>query len=117
MQFIPSTKVALRADLRGGDTCAAAGLVATGSAPVLTLCRELIATGVDPDLPLHVYRADVLCLHVRSIGEAAGLDIDGHGRGFRPAGNGGTAPPIRFDAENGPPPPDDKTATPEGSPC
>jgi hypothetical protein len=40
-----------------------------------------------------------LCLRVRSIGEGAGLEVDGHGAGFRPARRGGTAPPMRQNGE------------------
>ena len=44
-------------------------------APVLAMCRKLIADGDDPDRPLHAYRGAVLCLIVRSIGEAAQLTV------------------------------------------
>lgn len=67
----------------------------TTSAPVLELCRALVAAGHDPASRLDAYRGDVLCLQVRSIGEAARLEINGHGTGFKRAGGGGTAPPMR----------------------
>jgi hypothetical protein len=47
-----------------------------GRAPVLELCRKLVRAGYDPGRPLEVYRGDVLCLRVRSIGEGAKLFID-----------------------------------------
>jgi hypothetical protein len=49
---------------------------------VLGLCRQLIAGGHDPGLPLEVWRGPVLCLRVRSIGEAAHLRVATHGGGF-----------------------------------
>jgi len=59
-----------------GDTAATAlGVTGRGGAPVLDLCRKLVAAGHDPRLPLHAYRGDVLCLCVCSIGEAATLRV------------------------------------------
>lgn len=72
----------IRADLIGSDQCHAAGITAHGASPVLTLCRELVAAKVDPDHPLHAYRGNMLCLVVRSIGEAAHLDVNSKGTGF-----------------------------------
>jgi hypothetical protein len=69
--------------------------VARGSAPVIALCRKLIDSGIDPATALHVYRGDILCLIVRSIGHAARLELNGHGTGFLPAPAGGTASPMR----------------------
>jgi len=89
-----SAASALRADLIGSNTCTAHGITGRGSTPVLAQCRQLLAAGLDPDQAMEVYRGATLALHVRSIGEAAGLEINGHGTGFRRAGNGGTAPPI-----------------------
>ena len=65
----------IRADLIGGRTCSALGITATGHAPVLSLCRRLVAAGHDPDSPLEAYRGTMLCLRVRSIGEAAKLTV------------------------------------------
>jgi hypothetical protein len=48
------------------------------------LCRRLVAAGYDPATPLEAYRGDVLCLKVRAIGEAAGLQINSHGTDFEP---------------------------------
>jgi hypothetical protein len=73
---------AIRAELTGNQ-CSALGVTARAAAPVLALCRKLVAAGHDPALPLEAYRGDVLSLRVRSIGEAAGLEINGDGTGFR----------------------------------
>jgi hypothetical protein len=72
----------IRAELIGSDECTAAGLTISGRAPVLALCRQLIADGYDPGLSLEVWRGPVLCLRVRSIGEAAQLRVATHGGGF-----------------------------------
>ena len=72
----------IRAELIGSDECTAAGLTISGGAPVLALCRQLIADGHDPCLPLEVWRGPVLCLRVRAIGEAAQLRVATHGGGF-----------------------------------
>jgi hypothetical protein len=69
------TKV-IRADLTGSDTCVALGLIAKSAAPVLALCRKLVEAGHGPATPLEVYRGNMLCLRVRSIGEAARLRMD-----------------------------------------
>ena len=55
-----------------------------GHAPVLTLCRKLIAARYDPATRLECYRGDVLALTVRSIGEAAKLVVDEKGLRFAP---------------------------------
>jgi hypothetical protein len=55
--------------------CSALGVTARGAAPVIKLCKKLVAAGIGPASPMHVYRGQVLCLHVRSIGEAAGLRV------------------------------------------
>jgi hypothetical protein len=72
----------IRAELTGGDTCSAAGITVKSPTPVLEMCRKLIAAGHDPGLPLDAYRGATVCLHVRSIGEAAALEIASRGTGF-----------------------------------
>jgi hypothetical protein len=72
----------MRAELIGSDECTAAGLTTSGRAPVLALCRQLIADGYDLGLSLEVWRGPVLCLRVRSISEAAQLRVATHGGGF-----------------------------------
>jgi hypothetical protein len=91
----PQTQ-ALRAELAGSDQCAAAGITARGAAPVLRLCRLLIAAGHDPRRRLEVYRGAVLALRVRSIGEAAALEINSKGTRFVAARPVRTASPARF---------------------
>jgi len=89
---------AIHAALSGDNTAIALGVTGKGSAPILDLCRRLIAAGHDPTAPLEAYRGATLALRVRSIGEAARLRVRGDGHGFeaecRP-----TAPPMR---ESGP---------------
>ena len=75
--------VPIQAVLIGSDRCEALGVTVRDAAPVLNLCRKLVAAGHDPQLPLHVYRGDVLALRVRSIGEGSRLSIAGDGVGFR----------------------------------
>jgi hypothetical protein len=70
------------AELTGSDRCTALGITVNAYAPVLSLCRQLVAAGHDPAMPLDGYRGGVLALQVRSIGEAAGLDINSKGTGF-----------------------------------
>jgi hypothetical protein len=72
----------IRAELIGSDQCSAEGFNARGAAPVLVLCRELIAAGLNPDQALQVYRGATLALRVRSIGEAANLEINSKSTGF-----------------------------------
>jgi hypothetical protein len=71
----------LRADLNGSDTCSAADITSRGHAPVLVLCRELIATGCDPDRAMEVFRGATLALHIRSISAAAALTVKAAGNG------------------------------------
>ena len=86
---------AIRAELIGSNACTALGLTVHGYAPVLASCRQLIDTGIDPATELHASRGDTLCLSVRSIGEAAALEMNGAGTGFRPAREPDAAPPMR----------------------
>jgi hypothetical protein len=72
----------LRAAIIGSDECRAEGFSALAASPVLSLCRKLIAAGHDPDQPMQVWRNGTLCLRVRSIGLAAGLEVNTKGTGF-----------------------------------
>ena len=83
----------IRARLTGSDTASAEGISVTSSSPVLALCRELIKLPYDPNIRLVAYRGDTLALIVRSIGEAARLEVSGHGTGFI----------VRCDRYTGPP--------------
>jgi hypothetical protein len=84
----------LRAELGGSTVCTAAGITARGAAPVLALCRQLLAAGLNPDQALEVYRSGVLALRVPSIGEAAGLEVNSHGTAFVALRKRRTASPI-----------------------
>jgi hypothetical protein len=74
----------IRAELTGDGTCSALGTAAKSSSPVLALCHKLVEAGHHPNTPIGVYRGDTLCLGIRSIGEAAQLEVNGEGTGFRP---------------------------------
>jgi len=65
----------MRAELAGQDVCRADTIEARSRCPVLSLCRKLIAAGIDPATRLEVCRGTTLSLRVRSIGEAADLTI------------------------------------------
>ena len=88
----------IHAELAWSDHATACGIVARSSSPVLKLCRLLVDAGHDPGLPLEAWRNGVLCLRVRSIGEAAGLELNGDGTGFRPIRKPDAAPPIDLNA-------------------
>ena len=72
----------IRAEMIGVRTCASHGITAHAHAPVLALCRKLIAAGFDPAQPLHAYRGDTLCLVIKSIGAGAGLRVNEDGARF-----------------------------------
>jgi hypothetical protein len=61
----------IRATLIGSDRCEAEGHTVGAYAPVLAMCRDLVAAGYGPATRLEAYRGDMLCLKVRSIGEGA----------------------------------------------
>ena len=78
---------AIIAHLSSDTIVTALGLTVTSGIPVLALCRKLIESSTyASSTPLNAYRGDTLSLKVRSIGEAAKLEISG-GKGagsFRP---------------------------------
>jgi hypothetical protein len=76
------TTIIVRAELIGSNACKTMGITAIDSAPVLAICRKLLAVGVDPDRSLVAYRGATLALRVRSIGEGARLRVRGDGIGF-----------------------------------
>lgn len=84
----------IRAELKGDDRALACGFVVRTGSPLLALCRKLVDADYDPSTPLEAYRGDTLCLRVRSIGEAAGLEIKGGCRFVR-ARKPRTASPMR----------------------
>ena len=93
-----SQAVPIRAELVD-NLCTAAGLTARGFAPVIALCRELVAAGFHPSRPLHCYRGDSVALVVCHIGESARLHVGTHGVGFEPAPECTGGSPVRQNAE------------------
>jgi hypothetical protein len=88
-----------RAELIGSDQCTAAGITLQSPSPVLAMCRALLDAGHDPTARLECYRGTTLCLTVRSIGEAAALELNSKGTGFKRAARRCAQPPIAsFDA-------------------
>jgi hypothetical protein len=85
--------IEIRAELTGSEVASACGLTVRSSSPVLALCRKLVAAGYDPATRLEAYRGKVLCLKVRSIGEAALLEIGDTGFTRRGADRW-KAPPV-----------------------
>jgi hypothetical protein len=65
------------AELSSDSIATSCGIEVKSPSPVLALCRELVRQGCDPVTPLQAYRGDTLCLTVRSIGEAASLEVVG----------------------------------------
>jgi hypothetical protein len=92
---------ALRAELIGSDRCTAEGFSAVGSTPVLMLCRMLVNAGFDPRTPLEAWRKGTLALRVRSIGEAADLEISSKGTGFVRRSSVRTASPVAKNNKRG----------------
>src|SRR6476619_1028281 len=84
----------VRAEIINSGECSAEGYTALGGSPVFALCRKLIEAGFDPERPLFAYRGVTMALRIRSIGEAATLEINGHGSGFKqcPARRGPASP-------------------------
>jgi hypothetical protein len=87
-------------ELIGSNCCEAEGVIARGRAPVLELCRELLAAGFSPGRRLEAWRGDTRYIRVRSIGEGAHRTVadDRHGtprlrrRQGRPPGYVGASP-------------------------
>jgi hypothetical protein len=79
------TATAIHGELIGDDRAVALGIEAQSSAAVLALCRALVTAGHDPTTRMEVYRGPMLALVVRSIGEAAALDVvDGRFQKWHP---------------------------------
>jgi hypothetical protein len=90
------------AELVGDDCCRCQeiGAAVTANAPVLAMCRQLLAAGIDPDKALRVYRCGVLALTVHSIREGARLTVKTAGNGtpiftLDDGCKGAAAPPVR----------------------
>jgi hypothetical protein len=113
-----ATVAVIRAELTN-LTCSALGLTGSGYAPCFDLCRRLLAHGIPRDTPLEVFRAGVLALRVRTVGEGAQLTVRDDNRGtprFRRVSPGiATAPPIAPDGDPFPPPPPAQTDAPGSS--
>ena len=86
---------AIPAELIGSDRCLAVGYVTRGTTPILAMCRRLIEADYDPTTTLHCYRGATLAITVASIGQGAGLKLNGHGSGFRAVYDGVAASPVR----------------------
>ncbi len=70
----------LRAELIGSDACRCGSITTHSHTPVLAMCRQLLAHGIDPDCAVEIYRADFLALRIRSIEQAAKLAVrEDHG--------------------------------------
>jgi hypothetical protein len=91
----------LRGELAGSHRCTANGFTANGPTPVLALCRELLAAGHDPTTPLEIYRGATLALRIRSMGEAAALELNSEGTGFRRRRQPDAGPPVGETAPEG----------------
>lgn len=78
---IATSAQAIRAELLGSNAAIALGAHVEAYAPILELCRRLVARGIDPVTPLEAWRGPTLCLRVRNIGAAAALEV-------RPSGIG-----------------------------
>jgi len=87
---------AIRAEVIGTDICMALGLAINSGSPVLAMCRALVDAGQNPSSRLNAYRAETQCLRVRSIGEAANIEVNGNTRfTFVGERKRRTAPPMR----------------------
>jgi hypothetical protein len=73
----------MEAQIFGSSACTVTGSTVTGSGytPVLDACRRLLQAGHPSSASLTAYRGDTLCLHVRSIGQAAQLTVVSAGNG------------------------------------
>ena len=67
----------IRAEIIGSNRCKAEGITVRAAAPVLEMCRALIAAGYDPNRPLNAYRGKVLALRICPIGDGAKYTVQG----------------------------------------
>jgi hypothetical protein len=74
----PRPASVISAELIGSTECRCEtySISTSAYAPALALCRALVHAGCNPDQALEVYRAGVLALRIRSIGEAADLVVE-----------------------------------------
>ena len=74
----------IRAELSSDSYATALGVTVRSPSPILALCKKLIEVSTyAPETPLNAYRGRTLCLRVLGIGEAAGLEVNSEGTGFR----------------------------------
>jgi len=85
----------INATLFRSKVCTADGITARGVAPILGLCRRLIAAGYAPGSELECFRDGVLAVRIRTIGEGAALEVNGEADGFRPFRGPAPAPYVR----------------------
>jgi hypothetical protein len=103
--FDGATLAVIMARLDDSDHASAEGISVVSPSPILNLCRQLVARGYDPDLPLIAVRGQTVCLRVRSIGEAARLEVNHRGTGFVARCEGRSSPPMRQPGRAGVQPP------------
>ena len=92
---------AITAKLIGSDTIICAGKTTISLTPILTLCRELLVEGFKPETPLAAFRDGRLAVSIRSIGEAAALEINARGTAFIRKPDRRMAAPVRQNGQAG----------------
>ena len=78
---LKQSKQVIRATLSGSNCCSTLGIEVRSAAPILALCRALIAAGHDPQRPLEAFRGNTLAITVQKIGDGARFTVedDRHG--------------------------------------
>jgi hypothetical protein len=71
----PVMMTPIRCELTGSDQAQAGAVIARGTAPILSLCRLLLASGAKPDAPVECFRNGTLALRVRSVRAGAALTV------------------------------------------
>jgi len=80
---VSDVTMTIRAQLSSDTIAVSVGIEIKSPSPVLALCRRLLDEGCASSASLQAFRGDTLCLTVRSIGEAAELEVVG-GKFSRP---------------------------------
>src|SRR5690348_10730676 len=60
------------------NTCRVGNHVTMGRTPVLSMCRELLRQGIDPDASVEIFRAGILALKIRTLRQGAALAVAEH---------------------------------------
>lgn len=94
IRAVPALSNPIHAEIVGSDTVIVGDMVVVCAAPIITICRELVARGADPAIAMLAFRSNQLAVKVRAIGEAAQLEINGKGSGFKHRATVGRASPI-----------------------